>query len=430
MRELVTASVSMSAGTARFLSTLGPGLLWAAAAIGVSHLVQSTRAGADGGFSLLWIIVLALLIKYPFFEYGPRYAAATGESLVEGYYRLGRWALYLYMIITLLSAVIVQSAVTLFTALIFANILNLAWPVAAVSALILTGCALLLRIGRFQALDISIKAILIILVLCTLTGAAMTVPQVADSVFTPWPLADTPAVHWIFILALVGWMPSAIDISVWSSLWTLAKNKVSGAEVSVTEALRDFRIGYIGTGIIALAFLTLGATVMYSADVRFSPQGAAFAFQLVDLFSETLGAWTRPVILMAVLATMFSTTLAVVDGFPRAIARSLHTIRNGVDATAPKTDRCYWAALVVLALATTLVLAFFVGNLTTMVDFATLLAFTTAPVLGYLNLRAVTLQHVAMEMQPGKFLQAFSWFGLALMGMVALLFLASLVLTG
>ena len=32
---------------------LGPGLLFAGAAIGVSHLVQSTRAGADFGWGLL-----------------------------------------------------------------------------------------------------------------------------------------------------------------------------------------------------------------------------------------------------------------------------------------------------------------------------------------------------------------------------------------
>ena len=30
-----------------FLKSIGPGLLFAGAAIGVSHLVQSTRAGAD-----------------------------------------------------------------------------------------------------------------------------------------------------------------------------------------------------------------------------------------------------------------------------------------------------------------------------------------------------------------------------------------------
>ena len=78
----------------------GPGLLWAATAIGVSHLVQSTRAGASAGFALAGVILIALVLKYPFFEYGPRYAAATGRSLIEGYARIGRWALWLYLAIT------------------------------------------------------------------------------------------------------------------------------------------------------------------------------------------------------------------------------------------------------------------------------------------------------------------------------------------
>ena len=77
------------------LKSLGPGLLWAGAAIGVSHLVQSTRAGASYGFALVWAVILANLFKYPFFEYGPRYAAATGESLLEGYRKLGQWAVIL-----------------------------------------------------------------------------------------------------------------------------------------------------------------------------------------------------------------------------------------------------------------------------------------------------------------------------------------------
>jgi Mn2+/Fe2+ NRAMP family transporter len=95
-----------------FRVSFGPGLLWAAAAIGVSHLVQSTRAGADAGFALGGVILLALVLKYPFFEYGPRYAAATGESLIEGYRRIGRWAVWLYLVITLSTALIIQSART------------------------------------------------------------------------------------------------------------------------------------------------------------------------------------------------------------------------------------------------------------------------------------------------------------------------------
>ena len=51
----------------KWTKRLGPGLLFAGAAIGVSHLVQSTRAGADFGWGLLWALLLANLMKYPFF---------------------------------------------------------------------------------------------------------------------------------------------------------------------------------------------------------------------------------------------------------------------------------------------------------------------------------------------------------------------------
>jgi len=65
------------------LSTLGPGILFAGAAIGGSHLVQSTRAGANYGFTLMGLVALTLVLKYPFFQYSHRYAACTGKSLVD-----------------------------------------------------------------------------------------------------------------------------------------------------------------------------------------------------------------------------------------------------------------------------------------------------------------------------------------------------------
>jgi Mn2+/Fe2+ NRAMP family transporter len=74
------AAVASSARSQSFWKSFGPGLLWAAAAIGVSHLVQSTRAGAMAGFGLAGVVLLANIFKYPFFEYGPRYAAASGSA--------------------------------------------------------------------------------------------------------------------------------------------------------------------------------------------------------------------------------------------------------------------------------------------------------------------------------------------------------------
>lgn len=422
----------MSLGSLRaasFRRAFGPGLLWAAAAIGVSHLVQSTRAGADGGFTLLWIVLLALLLKYPFFEYGPRYAGATGESLVEGYLRLGRWALWVYLLITLATALIVQVAVVLFTAFLFAHVLGVDWPPAVSGAVVLALCATILMVGRFKALDLTIKLVMALLAVSTLLAAVLILPGAAGTDATPWPLGEA-VLPLAFILAVAGWMPSAIDISVWSSLWTLAKNRASGERAGVREALLDFRIGYVGTGVIALAFLTLGAGVMYVTGRTFSPEGTAFSLQLVDLYAETLGPWSRPVILVAVVTTMFSTSLTVMDGFPRALARSFGALRRGLEdiPEQEKETRGYWIALAVLAVLTVIVFARFVGTLTAMVDFATIVSFLTAPVLGYLNLRVVTSQHVRPEDRPGRALRIVSWVGLVVMAGTGIFYLGTLLL--
>ena len=83
------------------LSALGPGLLFAAAAVGVSHLVQSTRAGAVYGLALVGMVILANVVKYPAFRFGPYYSVATRTSILEGYRRQGTWALVLYGLLTL-----------------------------------------------------------------------------------------------------------------------------------------------------------------------------------------------------------------------------------------------------------------------------------------------------------------------------------------
>ena len=45
------------------VSGLGPGILMAAAAIGASHLVASTRAGAEFGWQLAWLVLAVNLLK-------------------------------------------------------------------------------------------------------------------------------------------------------------------------------------------------------------------------------------------------------------------------------------------------------------------------------------------------------------------------------
>ena len=395
--------------------------------MGVSHLVQSTRAGADAGFALSGVIILALILKYPFFEYGPRYTAATGESLIDGYGRIGVWAVWLYLAITLSTALIVQTAVILFTSFLIKVAFGLSLPLPVIAALLLIVCATILRVGKFKLLDRTIKIILVILAISTACAATLTLPRVDFQTIAFWPPVSA-AVPFAFIIALAGWMPSAIDIAAWSSVWTVAKDQERGTRTTMAHALLDFRIGYITTGGLAFAFLLLGAGVMYQSGTAFNNAGPQFSLQLIDLYSQTLGEWTRPVVFAAVVTTMFSTVLTVTDGFPRVIARTVDVIRTADTQNVPygDTGTVYQIAGLVLGVLTVIVVDLFAGSLTVMIDFATIVSFMTGPILGYLNLRAVTGPNVATQYQPGRTLMILSYSGIVLLGGTAIFYLVTL----
>ncbi|HSM37624.1 MAG TPA: hypothetical protein VK837_14580 [Longimicrobiales bacterium] len=405
---------------------LGPGLLWAGSAIGVSHLVQSTRAGADAGLALAGVILVALVLKYPFFEYGPRYAAATRSSLVEGYARTGRWALWLYLAITVVSGIVVDAAILLLTAFLVSATLGSTLPVGLVAGVIYAACAGLLAVGRYRLLDASMKVILTALAATTLIAAGAALARVDMATLRLIPdLGDGSAVSFAFLLALAGWMPTAIDLSVWSSLWTLARDRSTGAVTSVAAARADFLVGYVGTGVLAYAFLVLGAAVMYGSGAAFSSQGGAFTLQLVELYGATLGEWTRPFVLIAVLTTMLSTSLTVVDGFPRALERTLQVLRAGPDASATRRAETtgYWLWMAGLGATTVIVLSLFTGSLTAMADFATTTSFLSAPVLAYINLRAIRGSEVPPAHRPGRAMVVLSWTGIVAMALFGLLYI-------
>lgn len=59
----------------------GPGILMATAAIGGSHLISSTQAGALYGWQLAIMIILANVFKYPFFRFGTDYVYDLCQTL-------------------------------------------------------------------------------------------------------------------------------------------------------------------------------------------------------------------------------------------------------------------------------------------------------------------------------------------------------------
>ncbi len=401
-----------------FKYAFGPGLILAAAAIGVSHLVQSTRAGADYGFTLVWAVILASLMKYPFLEFGPRYAVAAGESLIAGYKKLGNWALWIYIIFTLGTMFAIQAAVTIVTASLAVELTGIELPLLYWSIIILGICILVLIKGQYSALDSLIKAVMVILTLSTITAFLVALldghaPDLADAL-PVWNVAGIT-----FLIALMGWMPIPIDAAAWHSLWSLEREKQTHHRSSLKDSLLDFNIGYLGSALLALVFLGLGAMVMFGTGVSFSASGAGFAKQLIDLYTLTLGEWAHWIIIICAFTTMFSTTLTVADAYPR-VSREIFKVM-GISSKQPFL-LSYEVLMVVIAVISMLVLYLTGSQFTYIIDLATSLSFLTAPALAFINYRLVFSGHIPQKAQPAKWLKLLSWLGLLFLTIFALVF--------
>jgi len=409
----------------KLFKILGPGLLYAGAAVGVSHLVQSTRAGANYGFDLVLILIIANIIKYPFFEFAPRYAAATGKNLIDGYREIGKWAVVLFGLLTVTTMFSIQAAVTIVTAGIVGNVFGLSIDPVVLSAIILVFTMFILLIGRYAILDNLIKFVIVILAVSTLVAVLFAFnkgyhPNVEFAKSFSW----TNQVDIFFLIAFIGWMPTPIDVSVWQSLWANAKAKNLGFRPKLKEVLLDFKIGYIGTVILALYFLALGALVIYGSGEELSPKGAIFADQLITMYTTSIGSWAYYFIAIAAVTTMFSTTLTCLDAYPRVMKPLTNALIPKIKPLHTKTDWSSWFWIILVASGAIILLSILSSSMRQMVDIATTLSFVTAPLLAFLNYKVVTSKNMPHEARPNNWLKIHAQTGIVFLSLFTLIYLA------
>ena len=389
----------------KLLKKLGPGLLFAGAAIGVSHLVQSTRAGADFGMGLLWALILVNIFKYPFFQYGPRYATATGESLLDGYYKLGKGILIAYAIITLATMFTIQTAVTIVTAGLATSLTNGIFSTEIWTIIIIVICSVVLFFGKYKLLDRLIKYVIILLAISTILATVMAFNNNTNEIILSQFLPEITA-EIAFLIAFMGWMPAPLDVSVWHSLWSLEKQKTN-KNFTYKSSLFDFNVGYIGTVILGIAFMSLGYLVMFGSDTSFSSSASLFSNQLIEMYTSSLGEWSYYIIGIAAFTTMLSTSITTLDASPRSMSRTIKLLINRDF----KHGYLFW--LVVLSVGTIFIFFLFSSKMGLLVKIATILSFLTAPFYAIINYILISSEHTPKEYRPSTKLHILSILGIA-----------------
>jgi Mn2+/Fe2+ NRAMP family transporter len=394
-------------------------MMMAATAVGVSHLVYSTQAGANYGFSLVGLIIVIVILKYPAFRFAVDYASATEQSLVTGYSKISKIAMAWLTAGILVDMFVATGAVSLVAAGLIISIfdLSLSGPQVAVGLVVVT--AIVLMNGQYARAEKIVKVLVLVFSVLAIVATLFALPMLGsdDRGFFATLTPDRSLA--LFVIAMAGWMPMPNNGAILYSKWVCERRKIDRENFDYSQALSDFRIGYGLTLVLALCFVAMGTAVLYGTGQEVPATAGGFATQLIGIFTTVIGNWSFWIIAAAAVAVIWSTQVALMDALPRVTDR-LIGIFQGRPADAPSRFKLF---LIVQVVGVSIMLLFLMSNFTSFIYLATSLGFVSGPAIAYYNYRAVTSSEVGVEYRPGKVLVIWNWISVIVLTVFAVAFL-------
>ena len=393
--------------------------MMAATAVGVSHLVYSTQSGADYGFSLMWVIVLIVMLKYPAFRFAVDYASATQRSLVTAYSKISKIALAWMAVGFLVDMFIATGAVSLVTAGLIISVFKipLSGPQVAVGLLIFS--AVILLNGHYAKAEKIVKILVLAFSVLVVAATLFSLPLLGSDDRGVMAVLTPDRSLAIFIIAMAGWMPMPTNGAILYSKWVCERQKVDRDQFDYSRALSDFRIGYGLTLVLALCFVLMGTAVLFETGRQVPATAAGFATELFGVFTTVIGTWSYPIIASAGIAVIWSSQIALMDALPRVTDR-LVGILAGRPADAPSRFKLFLAVQVV---GVSIMLLFLMSNFRSFIFFATSMGLIAGPAIAYYNYRAISSSDVAVEFRPSRALVTWNWAGIIILTAFAVAFL-------
>ncbi|TCP96226.1 Mn2+/Fe2+ NRAMP family transporter [Cricetibacter osteomyelitidis] len=365
----------------------GPGIIMASSCVGGSHIIASTQAGAYYGYQLALFIIAVNLLKYPFFNFAFSYSHQHNKNLLQGYAEKGKGYLWVFLAFNLFATVVNIAGGTLLSAVLLAMLLPVELPLNVLNIIVILSFMALLFYHQYQNLDRVSKTIMLLLTVITAVALLVALQQPSKPVTvtfiepSPWTLSAIP-----FLIALMGWMPAPMELSVSSSLWVTEKIKQDPNYRHKSKL--DFNTGYIVTIILALMFMTLGALVQYGKEIT-PLSGGKFIHQFVDMYALSIGEWSRRLMALLAFICIYGTTIVAVDGYSRCNQQAVGLLLDRPQSAVIFSEKIlrYW--IIAACLVAFVIIQFFSGAIGKMVPFAMTASFVSAPVFAWLNLSLV-----------------------------------------
>ena len=399
---------------------LGPGILWATIAIGETHLALLPYAGALFGMNILWIVLLVHVLYYPNFEFGPRYAVATGDSLIDGYGRMKLGKIFYCFFLAMMFVtppLMMASLVGLTGSALYAGIPGIGYDIWCTAACVVTLAVIVSR--KYKVIERIAKLLTLMIVMIALFAFLTSPPSLSESVSGLIPNLSVSATFMLVLVAVLR-MPTDPTVSIFLSKWAQEKRREWGEDKhvllsSLNKSLTDIRTGFVISFGVAVVFLSLGAVVLKPLGIV--PQGIDISIKLSEIYTSSFGRWAYPVFIIAALTAFWGTYLSAMDGIFRLFTNIIERIFK-TDEKKLKMISTFYTILVALI---GLMMATFIKRPVALVLLAVSMGLLYYPIIFGMNIYCVT-KLIDKEFRPGKLNLAVAFLGLIL-GITALILL-------
>ncbi len=321
--DKLDGSVGYTARPASVVRLIGPGLLVAAAGIGAGDIVSATMASAFHGLTLLWVVVLAALLKGVLNEGIARWQLATDMTAIEGWSRYLPWWVRVYFAAYLLIwTVSVSAALTSACGLGIANLTHgvIPRPWGAIAHSIVGGTLVL--VGGFRGFEKVMKVLIATMFFAIVACAAFTLSDPAAvlyGLFVPRvPSGAGPSV--LSVLGGIGGSIAMLAYNYW-----LREERMLGAEWLRFVRI-DVTIAYVFTALFGIAIIIVGNQAFHVPGVEITNAQAVtkMAGTLdriigpVGFYAYSIGFW----------AAVFASLLGVWQSLPYLFADYYGLMRN------------------------------------------------------------------------------------------------------
>jgi Mn2+/Fe2+ NRAMP family transporter len=328
-----------------YLRSFGPGIVVVLTWLGAGDIVEMGVAGGNFGYALMWVVVIALVMRFLFVSLIAKYQLCNerGEGVVDGLARLHPWYPLLLGIAAIVMGHIYAAYFTVGIGEACVNVTGVGqkWQ----WAILFNGIALALVFRpAFVRIELLFKLMLAVLSV-SLIGTALWVGPNPRSILAGTLAFKLPPQSGEFhpLLIATG-MIGAVGGSLMNLVYPyfLDGKGWKGPRFRRVQ-LYDFLLAVVVMIVLDLAIWTLGAELLYPRGLTIKEMD-----DLPRLLSEVLGQGGRVLFYLGIFAAIYTSLIGHAFGLGYLGSHSFLRWRHGVGAELPdyRAHRLYrWIAL-------------------------------------------------------------------------------------